>query len=94
MKIKKIAIFSLIILTELKIASAYIDPSGGVAILSSAGSIIGAIIALIGAFFIKRLIKPIKNIFLKITRQFKEKDKNTKESKKIKKIKPKKKIKH
>ncbi len=57
------SLFLIITLINLKLATAYIDPGTGGMILSSSGSIIGLILAVIAGFFGKYLINPIKKLF-------------------------------
>jgi len=70
---RKIFLLTVIMLIKLELASAYIDPGTGGMIISSSGSIIGLILAMIAAFLGKYFWKPIKKFFLKIIKVFRSK---------------------
>lgn len=71
---KKRLIYLWLILTQLKPALAYIDPGTGPMIITSAWSVILAILAIIGAFFVKIFFKPIKKTVLTIWRKIKKRN--------------------
>jgi len=62
-------LFLLILINNISLVSAYIDPGTGGMIISSSGGIIGLIIAMIIGFFSKHIFKPFKKLWSKIRRK-------------------------
>lgn len=69
--LKKMFFLTVIIIFQVNLASAYIDPGTGGMVLGSIWPFIVAVFAAIGGFFVKFFYKPIKRGFVSLWTKFK-----------------------